>query len=200
MAYNYSKSYLYAHRAVVAKLIQSADERLTLSMVFDLPDDAQKYRLKISNLLASLARNEPTKAYVRNIVRTRLEYTKDGRWELLIGPVDGPIRGRKPEVIEVPSLARSGTAELTESPEDWSAFMLALYTACNSGHKRISFPKPEQEVEKFAVYMNRMLAPAWEVAETSPRVILHRIAEFKASELPLFTQKEDKDGGSETTQ
>lgn len=109
MAYNYSKFYLNANADLVQKLVQLAKDKAYAQATFERPEDAGAFRFKVSNLLASLALNQPDMAWVRRDVRTWIKIDTLGRWEVNIGipPMGVQIRGSKPSSLAATVLTQA---------------------------------------------------------------------------------------------
>lgn len=194
MAYNYSRHWLYANKATADKLIEAADQNLVLAVVFETPAEAQSYRHKINNILASLAVHEPTRAYVRNRVRTKLEWAEDGRMRVSIGCfVDN--RGRRPKAIEIPETVRTAKDRVIDaSPDEWPTFLLQLHTACaNAQVRTIRIKRPKEGVEELAKFLDTKLSPAFSVYSTGPtHITLDRETDTDADLLPLYLKETKK--------
>ncbi len=171
-------------------LIEACDERRMLALEFDEAGDAQNYRHKINNILSSLAKHEPSKAYVRNIMRTKLQWTETGKLVVAIGPFTNS-KGRPPKAIEVPGIVGDAHSRLIEAePFNWSKFVRQLYTAVVDLEIRtIRVKLPKEGKEQLSKYLDQALAPAFSVTSMRSHIVLERQQDAEMDEIPLF-QKE----------
>ena len=147
MGYNMKREFLLIHKELVNKFIELADSNGMASYLCETPQEASDTRYLFNNLLASLAAWEPSKAYVRKIIRTQLSFDEGtGGTILNIGvPVAG-LKGRKPKVITPRQTVGTATAPpLTIdiiTPENGTDVMFKLAQAKVDSVQTITFNTP----------------------------------------------------------
>lgn len=176
MAYNYSTWLLTANEELVKKLIGLADNRGQASQTFELAEQARAFRYQISELLANLARNRPTFAYVRTAVRTWITYEGE-RYKVNVGVPTGPIGGAKPRAAAfVATTTQSGDLIISEeiTPETWTPISVKLAAAKVGDTNTITFHHPPEPAG--IEFIANALAPEFEVIQATPHLIFRRVS------------------------
>lgn len=178
MAYNYSRAYLLANEELLRKLINLADTDTQGEAEFDDPGRAQSFQFKVNNLLASLAVNHSGRAYVRRKVRTWVAARGDKTVVVIGVPAPGHVlRGARPLPVEVKPREAEGMLTIPDAitANNWTAIGLKLAAAKANGEvRRITLLQPPDT--NGIQFIAEKLEPEFQLMQTSPAMVLERIA------------------------
>lgn len=93
MAYDYSPQWLQRNQELVSKLIQIAGSGEVLHVQSDMWQDVKNRQHEINNALASMARNMPAFADIRQTIRTWTDYRHE-QYHLYVGRPQQRVSGR----------------------------------------------------------------------------------------------------------
>lgn len=183
MGYNYSRAFLLAHKELANKLIALADSDGQGSMSYDRAEQASAFQMMVNNVLANLARNQPTLAYVRNKVRTWITWENE-MYTVNVGVprVDQHIKGPRPRAVEAVPFAAAkvetqygATFKVSEpiTKDNIHSVLIKLAAVImdkNVGVVVVEVPPPLEVIK----YIAEKMEPDFEIRQRTPQFILVR--------------------------
>lgn len=181
MAYNWRREYLLANRHIVDRLIEIADKKDWVQIDLPNPEEAYRQQYVINNLLTSLARWEPARAYVRATVRCHIQWASDTTaCHLFVGvpPASIKLRGFRPSpfVNEAKRPQTESQLEFTQpiTSENWATFSISLLRAKTDGSVTevvVQHPPTAEGIQ----FIAEQLSPEFEVVHAAPTLRLRRV-------------------------
>jgi hypothetical protein len=202
MAYNYSPWLLEANKELVLHLVNLANTKGQASRTFETADQARQWRLRISELLANLARNRPQQAYVRATVRTWIRFAGE-QYVVFVGvpAATDKLRGAPPglPVAAVMQQSTYGSRFVISEQitnEIWhaglSAKIIAIVAGVEAGadvdYIEVTYPMLTGDME----LLSNVLGPQFSIIRTKPTIMWERMrgANTSANDALESTHKE----------
>lgn len=203
MAYNYSPWLLEANKELVTRLVNLANTKGQASRTFETADQARQWRLRISELLANLARNRANLAYVRATVRTWIRFSGE-MYTVFVGvpAATDRLKGAPPKlpIATVVQEGYLGERLIIAEPitnEIWHNGLNAKIIAILLGqvaidYIEVTYPMGKGDME----ILDGIIREQFTIARTTPTIIWERIRSSKrdasANDALPHTNKENK--------
>ena len=160
MGYVMSREFLLAHKDLILKFIDLADNGGAVAFRCADPQELTELRYKINNLLRCFASWHPNQAYVRAAIRTWVSYDTTIKSHLLhVGNPPHQLRGRKPDTITALGGRVASVVVITDeiTAANYQDVMLRLSTAVHNKAPTITIEQPPNEAG--VDYLSDKLAP-----------------------------------------
>jgi len=184
MGYNLRREFLIAHKEDVDKLIRLARDEDWQRVVCNDPESAMRAQYLINNLLFSLARWEPSLTYVRDKVRTKLEWEPGGKIAVYVGvpPAGMAIRGTRPQPVHIEPAGVDTTLSIEEeiTSDNWSRIASQLIGAIKKPWINTITIRHPPELAGIR-WIAEKLEPHFAIEQTQPTFVLTRCFMTNAS-------------------